>query len=41
MSDPSNDRLRNNLAAIRGRMAEACRRAGRQPGDVTLVGVTK
>ena len=41
MSDPSNDRLRNNLATIRGRMAEACRRAGRQPGDVTLVGVTK
>ena len=22
-------------------MADACRRAGRQPGDVTLVGVTK
>ena len=41
MSNPSNDRLRNNLATIRGRMAEACRRAGRQPGDVTLVGVTK
>jgi len=41
MSDPSNDRLRDNLAVIRGRMAEACRRAGRQPGDVTLIGVTK
>lgn len=41
MNDPASDRLRNNLAAIRGRMAEACRRAGRLPGDVTLVGVTK
>lgn len=41
MNDPSVDRLRSNLAQIRERMADACRRAGRQPGDVTLVGVTK
>ncbi|MEI6240818.1 MAG: YggS family pyridoxal phosphate-dependent enzyme [Planctomycetia bacterium] len=41
MNDPSTARLRDNLAAVRERMAEACRGAGRQPGDVTLVGVTK
>jgi pyridoxal phosphate enzyme (YggS family) len=35
------DRLRENLAAVRGRIAEACRLAGRGPGDVRLVGVTK
>jgi hypothetical protein len=29
------------LAALRARIAEAARRAGREPGDVTLVGVAK
>ena len=45
MMDPASDalqrRCRENLAAIRGRVAEACRRAGRPPGSVTLIGVTK
>jgi len=34
-------RLGDNLATIRGRIAEACRRAGRDPAGVTLVAVTK
>jgi len=34
-------RLRENLATVRGRIEEACRRAGRPAGDVRLVGVTK
>lgn len=34
-------RIAENLAAIRGRMAEACRQAGRDPGGVTLIAVTK
>lgn len=34
-------RCRENLAAIRGRVAEACRRAGRPAESVTLIGVTK
>lgn len=34
-------RCRENLAAVRDRIAEACRRAGREPADVRLVGVTK
>jgi PLP dependent protein len=38
--DPS-DRCRQNLAEVRGRIAEACRVAGRDPGDVRLIGVTK
>ncbi len=38
--DPA-DRCRQNLAQVRDRMAEACRVAGRNPGDVRLVGVTK
>jgi PLP dependent protein len=41
VNDPSRERLRSNLARIHERMADACRRAGRQPGGVTLVGVTK
>ena len=45
MMDPASDalqrRCRENLAAIRGRVAEACRRAGRPDGGVTLIGVTK
>lgn len=34
-------RLRENLATVRGRIAEACRRAGRSHEEVGLVGVTK
>lgn len=41
MNETSPERLCSNLAAVRGRIAEACRRAGRVVGDVTLVGVTK
>lgn len=33
--------LTERLAAIRGRIADACRRVGRDPGEVTLVAVTK
>jgi pyridoxal phosphate enzyme (YggS family) len=35
------DRCRQNLAGVRDRVAEACRVAGREPGDVRLIGVTK
>jgi pyridoxal phosphate enzyme (YggS family) len=35
------ERLRGNLAGVRATIAEACRRAGRDPGDVRLVAVTK
>jgi PLP dependent protein len=35
------DRLRQNVQAVRDRMAEAARRSGRRPEDVTLVAVTK
>jgi pyridoxal phosphate enzyme (YggS family) len=34
-------RIAENLAAIRGRMADAARQAGRDPADVTLIAVTK
>ena len=34
-------RLAANLAAVRGRVAEACRRSGRDPGAVQVVAVTK
>lgn len=34
-------RCRRNLAAVRERIAEACRRAGRRVDEVRLVGVTK
>jgi pyridoxal phosphate enzyme (YggS family) len=33
--------LAERLDAVRGRIAAACRRAGRNPGEVTLVAVTK
>ena len=33
--------LAERLAAVRGRIADACRRAGRDPAGVTLVAVTK
>jgi len=38
---PSAARLHDNLAAVRERIAAACRRAGRPADDVRLVGVTK
>lgn len=43
MSDPESvrARVRENLARVRGRVDEACRRAGRAPADVRIVGVTK
>ena len=33
--------LSERLASVNGRIADACRRAGRDPGGVTLVAVTK
>jgi hypothetical protein len=33
--------LADRIASVRGRIADACRRAGRDPSGVTLVGVTK
>lgn len=44
MAEDSSDRraeLERNLAAVRARIDDACREAGREPGDVTLVVVTK
>jgi PLP dependent protein len=35
------EELLANLAAVRARIAAACESAGRQPGDVTLVAITK
>lgn len=39
--EPDRQRLHDNVAAIRGRIAEACRTVGRRPESVTLVAVTK
>jgi hypothetical protein len=33
--------IAENLAVVRERIARACERAGRSPGDITLVGVSK
>jgi PLP dependent protein len=33
--------LRERLAAVHGRIAKACRAVGRDPGEVTLVAITK
>ncbi len=33
--------IRDNLERVRGRIEAACQRAGRDPSDVTLIGVTK
>jgi len=35
------DRIRGNVAAVRERIASACRQAGREPESVRLVAVTK
>lgn len=40
-SNPTAARLRSNLASVRARIADACRRSGRQPQAVRLVAVTK
>jgi len=34
-------KLKANADAVRGRIAEACRKAGRAPEEVTLIGVSK
>lgn len=42
--EPAHDReaeLAGNLARVRARVAEACRRAGRDPSEVTIIAVTK
>jgi pyridoxal phosphate enzyme (YggS family) len=36
-----NDSIRTNLAAVQERIAQAARRAGRNPQDITLVAVSK
>lgn len=44
MPDPSHPdpgAIARNLAAVKGRIAEACARAGRDPASVTLVAVSK
>lgn len=41
MEDRIRATLAERIAAVRGRIAEACRRAGRDPAEVTLVAVTK
>jgi PLP dependent protein len=42
MTDPElRSVLSDRVASVRGRIADACRRAGRDPGGVTLVAVTK
>jgi PLP dependent protein len=38
---PRREELAARLAAVRGRISAACEAAGRAPGDVTLVAVTK
>jgi pyridoxal phosphate enzyme (YggS family) len=37
----STESIQANVTEIRGRIAAACNRSGRQPSDVTLVGVSK
>ncbi len=41
MNDPSLPAIAANLARVRERMARAAASAGRDPGDITLVAVTK
>jgi pyridoxal phosphate enzyme (YggS family) len=40
-TDALRDRCRRNVEAVRDRVAEACRRAGRAADEVTLIAVTK
>ena len=39
--DERRDDLRGRLAAVRGRVADACAAAGRSPDEITLIAVTK
>lgn len=41
LSPADTERLAQNLAAVRARIADACAAAGRDPGEVSLVAVTK
>lgn len=41
MSDPELSRIAGRLAIIRERIEKACLRAGRDPAEVTLIGVSK
>jgi PLP dependent protein len=41
MTAASEPLLHRNVVQVRERIEQACRRAGRDPGEVTLVGVTK
>lgn len=41
MTDPRLEELAGRLAALRGRITAACATAGRDPGEVTLVAVSK
>jgi len=41
MSDPEVAAFRDALASVRGRIADACARSGRDPSAVTLVAVSK
>jgi PLP dependent protein len=41
MSQPTDEQIADNVSSVRQRMADACRRAGRAPGEVLLVAVTK
>lgn len=36
-----NDRIADNLSVIQSKIEDACRRAGRHPDEVTVIGVTK
>jgi len=40
-ADDLRDHCRRNVEAVRDRVAEACRRAGRSPDEVTVIAVTK
>ncbi|GII22093.1 YggS family pyridoxal phosphate-dependent enzyme [Planosporangium mesophilum] len=40
-ADPRRDELAHRLSEVRGRIAAACADAGRDPGEVTLIAVTK
>jgi hypothetical protein len=40
-ADPRRDELARRLSEVRGRIAAACADAGRDPGEVTLIAVTK
>jgi uncharacterized pyridoxal phosphate-containing UPF0001 family protein len=41
MNTTKREQLRQNIAAVEGRIAAACARAGRQRSEVTLIAVTK